>query len=65
VRRYQDAGNSYKEKYFIGTGLQLQRFSSSSSWREECQYTCTHGLKKELRVLYVDLQAAEEDSVSY
>ena len=37
VKRHHDHGNSYKGQHLIGTGLQVQRFSSLSSRWEEWQ----------------------------
>ena len=34
VKKHQDHCNSYKEQHLIGAGLQFQRFSLLSSWRE-------------------------------
>jgi hypothetical protein len=38
VKRQQDQGKSYKGQYLIGAGLQVQRFSPLSSWREAWQH---------------------------
>jgi hypothetical protein len=44
MKRYCDQGNSYKRQYLIGAGLQVQRFSpSSSSWQEEWQHPGRQG----------------------
>jgi hypothetical protein len=39
LKRYHDHSNSYKEKNFIGIGLQFQRLSPLSSWQEAWQHT--------------------------
>jgi hypothetical protein len=43
VKRHRDHSNSYKGKHLIGTGLQVQRFSSLSSWREAWWHAGRHG----------------------
>ena len=68
MNRHHDQGNSYKGQHLTGAGLQFQRFSPLKLWQE------THGREhgsvqahmvpeKELRVLHLDLQAAEGDCV--
>ena len=54
MKRYHDRGNSYKGKYLIRAHSQFQRFSPLSSWWEDMV------LEKEVRVLDLDPQAAEE-----
>jgi len=43
VKRHRDQGNSYKGQCLIGAGLQSQRFSPLSSWREAWTYEGRHG----------------------
>ena len=54
VKKHHDHCNSYKRKQLIGAGLQFQN-NSSLSW----QHSGTHGPEKELRVLHLNLQAAQ------
>lgn len=58
VKRHHDHGNSYKREYLIGTCIHSQRFNLFSSWQEKCWEAGRHILKKLLRVLHVNLQAA-------
>jgi hypothetical protein len=37
VKRHCDQSNSYKGKHLMGSCLQFQRFSPSSSWQEAWQ----------------------------
>jgi hypothetical protein len=56
VERHHDQGNFYKGQHFIGAGLQVQRFSSSSSkWEHGSIQAGT--AQEELRVLHLDLTA--------
>jgi len=59
VERHRDQGNSSKGQYLIGAGLQFQRFSPSSSWREAQQCAGRHGAGEGERVPRLDPQAAE------
>jgi|UPI00001F6546 hypothetical protein len=43
VKRHHDHSNSYKGKHLIGAGLQFQRFSPLSSWREAWQHAGRQG----------------------
>ena len=43
MKRHHDLGNSYKEKYLIGAGLQFQRVSSLSLCQEAWQHTGMRG----------------------
>jgi hypothetical protein len=43
MKRHHDHGKSYKEKYLIGTGLQVQRFSPLLSWWVAWQHAGRHG----------------------
>jgi hypothetical protein len=61
MKRHHDHRNSYKGRYLIGAGLQFQRFSPSSSWWEHGGMQAGMVLEKEVRVLHLDLQAADED----
>jgi hypothetical protein len=62
VKRHHDQGNSYKGKHLIGAGLQFQRFSPlSSRWEAMAEMV----VEKELRVLHLDMQAAEGDCVPH
>ena len=45
MKRHHDYGSSAGGKQFIGAGLQLQRFSPSSSWKADIV------LEKQMRVL--------------
>ena len=67
VKRHHDHGNSYKGKHFTGASLQSQRFSPLLSWWEAWRGSLQAGivLEKELRVLHLDLQAAEGDCVQH
>jgi hypothetical protein len=58
VKTHCDHVNSYKEKHLFEAGLQYERFSPLSSWQYgSMQQTLV--LEKELRVLHLDLQAAD------
>ena len=57
VKRHHDQGNSYKGKHLIGAGLQVQRFSPSSS-RQEHGSIQAGMVQEELRVLHLHLKAA-------
>jgi hypothetical protein len=57
VKRHHDHGNSYKGKYLIGAGLQFQRFSLLLLG-EDSGMQADMMMKKKLRVLHLDLQAA-------
>jgi hypothetical protein len=59
VKRHHDHDNSYKEIYFIGDGLQFQKFSPLSLWQEALQTDTV--LAKELKIIHLDPQAAEGD----
>jgi hypothetical protein len=62
VKRHRDQDNSYKDKHFIGTCLQFQRFSPLWPWQESWQHTGRCGaLEQELRILHLDLHVAEGD----
>ena len=61
VKRHHDQGNSYKGKHSTGTGSQVQRLGSLSSWWEAWQHAEDMVMEKELRVLHLDPQAAEGD----
>ena len=52
VKRHHDQGNSFRGQHLIGAGLQVQRFSPSSSRREYDSIQAVI-VKKELRVLYL------------
>lgn len=56
-------GNSYKGQHLVGAVLQVQRLRSLLSWRETWQCAGTMVLEKGLRVVHLDLQAAEGDCV--
>jgi hypothetical protein len=43
VKRHHEQGNSYKQQHLIGAGLQVQRFSPLSSWKEAWQHAGRHG----------------------
>ena len=43
MKRNHDQGHSYKEKYLIGAGFQLQKFSLLSSWQEAWQHAGKRG----------------------
>jgi hypothetical protein len=53
MKRYHDQGNFYKGRHLIGTGLQLQRFSSLSSWGKRGSVQGDTVLE-EPRVLHLD-----------
>jgi hypothetical protein len=46
VKVYHDHDNSYKGKYLIGTGVQLQMFNPLSSLWEAWQHAGIHGVAK-------------------
>jgi hypothetical protein len=48
-----------KIKYFIGAGLQVKRFSPSLAWQDCGGLQADMVLKKELRVLHLDLKLIE------
>jgi hypothetical protein len=50
-----------KKKHLIGAGLQIQRFSSLSSWWEHGGTLADMVLEKELRVLHLDQKVAGRD----
>jgi hypothetical protein len=56
VNRHHDQGKSYKG-HLVGAGLQVQRFSPSSS---RCEYGSIQAgmVQEELRVLHFHLEAA-------
>jgi hypothetical protein len=54
IKRRHDQGNSQKEQYLIGAGLQFQRFSPLSSWLESM------AASRQMRVLHLDLKAARK-----
>jgi hypothetical protein len=43
VKRNNVHDHSYKEKYLIGAGFQLQKFSLLSSWQEAWQHVSKRG----------------------
>ena len=47
VKTCHDQGNSYKDKHFIGAGLQVQRFSPLSSRQEAWQRADRDGAGEE------------------
>ena len=58
MRRYHDQ-DIHKGKHSFGAGLGFQRFNSSSLWREHGRAQADMVLEKELRILHLDLKAAE------
>jgi hypothetical protein len=56
-----DPGNSYKSIHLIRAGLQFQRFSPLCG--KYGSVPADMVLEKELRVLHLNLQAAEENCV--
>ena len=57
MSRQQDQGKSNKGQNLIGAGLQVQRFSPSSS-RQRHDDIQAHMMQVELRVLHLHLKAA-------
>jgi len=56
MKKYQDHGNSFKVKHFIGAGLQLQRFSLYHHARKHGSMQADMMLE-ELKVLHPDPKA--------
>lgn len=60
MKKHHDHSRFYQGKHLIGTGLQLQRFSPLSSWRETwCHIDMVP--VKELAVPHLDPPAAQGD----
>lgn len=59
MKRYHDQGNSYKGKHLSGPGLQCQKFSPLVHGGKHDSTKADKVLEKELRVVHLDLQAAE------
>jgi hypothetical protein len=57
VKRHHDYSNSYKGKYLIGDGLQVQRFSPLMSGGKHGSPKASMVLEKDLEVLHLDWQA--------
>ena len=57
LKRHHDQGNFYKGQHLIGTGLQVLRFSPSSS-RQEHGSIQADMVQEKLRVPHIHLKAA-------
>jgi hypothetical protein len=62
MKRHHDYDNSYKEQHLIGAGLQFQRFSPLSSWREHGSVRADIAVFRleEWRVLHLHLKATKK-----
>ena len=60
VKRHHYPNNFYKGKHFIGAGLKFRGSAHYQHGRKHSSMQADTVLEKELRVLYVDLQAAKE-----
>jgi hypothetical protein len=58
LKRHHDPSTSYKDRYFIGAGLQFQTFSPLSSQQEADM------VLKEPRALHLDPKEAKGDWIS-
>jgi len=61
VKRYHYQGNSYKEKYLIGSGLQFRCLVHYHHGRKQGSVQADVVLEKEMRVLHQDQQTAGKE----
>jgi hypothetical protein len=65
VKRHCSHRNSYKGRYLIGAGLQFRGLVHYHHGRKHGSLQSDMVLEKELRVLHLDLQAAERERVTH